>query len=237
MDCGGGKGVFEEGVLIALVVDLRRGENGAGHVIDDVSGVDRPFKHVLARGVLHDALQLPEDEFGVRRGQGVDLPLQAQRQADGHFGGGRQTAGAEVPVLLGQGHFGGHAHLLKDPPENEGPQISGDDQDVLALLQVGGDAAGDLLVAVSGYVDKDGLGAADCRRCVGGDPGGGGAAPEPSPELDAAQLPHGRELPGEPLVVIQGDLKSAHGHHRGDGVPGCARADYGNAFDHNSTLS
>ena len=57
VDHRGGKGIFEEGVVFALVVDFGSGEDCAGDVVDNVSGVYDAFKHIGIGAVLHHALQ------------------------------------------------------------------------------------------------------------------------------------------------------------------------------------
>ena len=79
VDHMGGEGVFEQGELVALVIDLRRGKDGAGDVVDHIARVDHALKDVFVGGVLHHALQRLEHPLGVRGRQGGHLALQVQR--------------------------------------------------------------------------------------------------------------------------------------------------------------
>ena len=219
---------------MTLVVDLCGGENGARDVVDDVARIDDAFKDVAVGAVFHDALEILEHARSIGGGEGSDLALEIQGHAGRDFGLAGQTAGAEVAFLLGQGDLGGNAHLVENLAEHEGGEVAGDNEDVLAVFHIGGDAAGDLLVTVGHDVDENDFRAADSLFGVGGHAHGLTRAVHAAAQCDAAELFDILEAGGEALIVVEGDFKAALGHNGSNGVAGGTGADNGNFTNHNT---
>lgn len=132
----------------------------------------------------------------------------AQRQADRHSASASARAGTEVALLFGQGDFFCHMKLVKYPAEYERSQIAGDDQDMLAVLQIRRDFARDLLMARRHHVDCNELRARNSLFDVGC----GGFYPSNRMDLPAQQdTAVGFDLfktSGEPFAVAERDAKA-----------------------------
>ena len=140
-----------------------------------------------------------------------------------------------MALFFRQRDIGGDTHFLEDLTENERAEIAGDDENVLTVFDIGGNAAGDLFVAVGGNVDKNCFCAADGLGRIGGDLGRGADAVNLAAQLDKADFLDGVQGVAESFIVVQCDLKAAHGHNACNGMAGGTGADYRNFLDHDMT--
>ncbi len=160
------------------------------------------------------------------------MPLRFRGRPTVTSAGADRRQGQKLPSFSVRVTLAVTPSFLENPAEYEGPQIAGDDEDVLAVLQVGSDAAGDLLVAVGGDVDKNGLSAMNGLSGVRSGLGRTACAPNFAPELNKTQFLHRIQLFAETRVIVKSNLKAAHGHDGGDGVSGGTGANDSDMFNH-----
>ena len=226
----GRKALLEQNKVVAHRLYARGGKHRRGQMHHDVVGMDRRLEYVFDRHKVPNPLERLNDARRIAGGQGRDL-FRAQRQADRHLSVLRQPAGTEVALLFGQGDFFCHMKLVKYPAEYERSQIAGDDQDMLAVLQIRRDFARDLLMARRHHVDCNELRARNSLFDVGC----GGFYPSNRMDLPAQQdTAVGFDLfktSGEPFAVAERDAKALISIDRRSGVAGGPAADHCDFFD------
>lgn len=77
---------------------------------------------------------------------------------------------------------------MKHFPENKGTQVAGDNENMLAILHIGSNAAGNLFVTVRGNVNEDSFGTMNGICGICGNLSGGTDAPNLTAQLDKTKF-------------------------------------------------
>ena len=106
---------------------------------------------------------------------------------------------------------------------------------MLAILHIGSNAAGNLFVTVRGNVNEDSFGTMNGICGICGNLSGGTDAPNLTAQLDKTKFLDGVQRVTEALVIVQCNMKTAHGHDAGNSMAGGTGTNNSDILNHNKT--